>query len=49
MELVRMQYYIYSSKEDALAEGFPDAEYGMWQASPASTDLIEGWIALDYV
>lgn len=49
MELVRMQYCVYASKEDALAAGFPDAEFGVWQVSPASTKLIEGWIALDYV
>lgn len=49
MELVRMQYFVYASKEDALAEGFPDAEFGVWQVSPASAEIIEGWIALDYV
>lgn len=49
MELVRMRYFVYASKEEALDAGFPDAEFGYWQASPASANLTEGWIALDYV
>lgn len=49
MELVRMQYFVYASLEAARADGFPDAEFGVWQASPSSTQLVEGWIALDYV
>jgi len=44
----RVRYSVYASKEAALADGWPDAEYGVWQRTPASPELIAGWIALDY-
>lgn len=44
---VRQQYSVYPTREAALADGWPDAEYGTWAISPRSTSLVEGWIALD--
>lgn len=48
-DLVRVQYRIYPSLEVALSAGWPSAEFGTWQSSPHSTQLVEGWIALDYL
>jgi hypothetical protein len=46
-ELVRVRYAVYPTREAALAAGYPDAEHGTWQTSPASVRCVEGWIALD--
>ena len=46
--LIRAQYQVFHSFEAAINAGYPGAEFGVWQASPASTALIEGWIALTY-
>ena len=46
--LTRVQYQVYPSFDAAIAAGYSDAEFGNWQASPASTELVEGWIALTY-
>ena len=46
--LIRGQYQVFPSFEAATAAGYPGAEFGNWQASPASTELVEGWIALTY-
>jgi hypothetical protein len=46
-ELVRVRFAVYPTREAAVAAGYPDAEYGTWQTSPASPRCVEGWIALD--
>ena len=46
--MIRMQYSIFPTHDAATNAGYPDAEFGNWQASPASTKLTEGWIALAY-
>lgn len=46
--LIRVQFQVFPSFDAALNAGYPDAEFGDWQASPASTKLTEGWIALTY-
>ncbi len=46
--LIRVQYAVYPTREAALAAGWPDAEYGTWQASPSSTRCVDGWIAMRY-
>ena len=48
MNMIRVQFQVFSSFEAAIAAGYPDAEFGIWQVSPASTVLVEGWIALAY-
>lgn len=48
MDLIRVQYRIFDSRQAALAAGYPDAEWGeSWQISPGSTEMRPGWIALD--
>lgn len=44
----RVQHAVYATREEALAAGWPDAEFGTWQRSPRDAKLVEGWIALDY-
>lgn len=46
--LIRVQYAVYQTKEAALADGWPDAEYGCWQLAPWSPKLVRGWIALEF-
>jgi hypothetical protein len=46
--MIRVRYAVYPTREAALAGGWPDAEYGVWQLRPSSTECVEGWIALDY-
>lgn len=45
---IRQQFAVYASREEAIAAGWPDAEFGCWQKSPKSTALFQGWIALNY-
>lgn len=47
-ELVRVQFAVFSTKQEALDAGYPDAEEGTWQEKPSSSVLIDGWIALDH-
>lgn len=47
-KLVRVQFAVFATREEALAAGWPDAEFGTWQMSPRSTECVEGWIALDF-
>ena len=46
--LVRVQFIVFASFEAAIKAGYPSAEWGTWQTQPGSTEMSEGWIALDY-
>lgn len=46
MEIVRVQYAVFASKDEAIAAGYVDAEYGYWQQSPGG-EIKEGWIGLE--
>ena len=45
--MTRVQYNVFDSREEAIAAGWPDAEFGCWQRDPAAPKLSEGWIALE--
>ncbi len=45
--MIRVQFVIFPTREAAIAAGWLDAEFGTWQKSPGSTEMVDGWIALD--
>ena len=47
--MYRQRDQVYESREAALADGWPDAEFGWWVPSNGDlTKAVEGWIALDH-
>ena len=44
--MFRVQYAVFPTRQAALDAGWPDAQFGSWQVSPASSETRQGWIAL---